>query len=78
MRPWFRRLARMFVLVGGVAAYVLVVATMVIRNLNFFPALLIGSITVPLTVLLFAEEDGRFVPVPPWPVIMTAIVGGIV
>lgn len=79
-RPWFRRLAWMFILVGGVAAYVLVLVTMVItRNLKFFPALLlIGSITVPLTVLVFAEEGGRFVPVPPWSVIMTAIVGGIV
>lgn len=78
--PWLRRLAWIFILVGGVAAYLLVLWAMVnTRNLNFFPALLlIGSITVPMTVLVFAEEGGRFLPVPPWSVIMTAIVGGIV
>ena len=77
---WLRRLAWIVILVGGVAAYLLVLWAMVsTRNLNFFPALLlIGSITVPMTVLVFAEEGGRFLPVPPWSVIMTAIVGGIV
>lgn len=78
--PWLRRLSWIAILVGGVLAYVVVLATMLsTHNLNYFPALLlIGSITVPMTVLVFAEEGGRFLPVPPWSVIMTAIVGGIV
>lgn len=78
--PWLRRLSWIAILVGGVLAYGVVLATMIsTRNLNYFPALLlIGSITVPMTVLVFAEEGGRFLPVPPWSVIMTAIVGGIV
>ncbi len=57
--PRFRRLARLAwlgVLVAGVVAYVVVLRVMVrTENLNFFPSLLlIGAITVPVSVLAFA------------------------
>jgi RsiW-degrading membrane proteinase PrsW (M82 family) len=78
--PTLRRLSWIGILLGGVIAYAVVLRTMVAtQNVNYFPALLlIGSITVPLTVLVFAEGGGRALPVPLWSVVLTAILGGIV
>ena len=75
-----RRLSWIGVLAAGVIAYVVVLDVMVsTRNLNFFPSLLlIGSITVPLTVLTFADLGGRDVPARGWLVATAAIGGGVV
>ena len=75
-----RRLSWIAVLALGVVSYVVVLEVMVsTRNLNFFPSLLlIGAVTVPLTVLVFAENGGRRIPAPGWTVAGTAIAGGIV
>ncbi|PRY15193.1 PrsW family glutamic-type intramembrane protease [Kineococcus rhizosphaerae] len=82
-----RRAARfswLAVLVAGVVAYVVVLRVMVrTQNLNFFPSLLlIGAITVPVTVLAFAETGGRARPGGPavrgWLVATVAIAGGVV
>ncbi|MFI7586763.1 PrsW family intramembrane metalloprotease [Spongisporangium articulatum] len=76
-----RRGAWLAVLVGGAAAYVVVLQVMVsTENVNFFPSLLlIGAITVPMAVLVFAEVSGRRIAaVAPWIVVTTAIVGGVI
>ena len=75
-----RRAAWLGVLVGGVVAYVVLLDVMVrTRNLNYFPSLLlVGAITVPMTVLVFAESGGRRIPVRGGVVAATAIAGGIV
>jgi RsiW-degrading membrane proteinase PrsW (M82 family) len=79
-RSSWRRLSWIAVLLGGIVAYAIVLWVMIItKNLNFFPALLlIGAVTVPITVLIFAQEGGRMVPVPTWAVVLTATVGGLV
>jgi protease PrsW len=75
-----RRLTWLLVLVGGIAAYQIVLRVMIdTKNVNFFPSLLlIGAITVPVSVLIFAETGGRTISVMPWLVATTAIVGGVV
>jgi RsiW-degrading membrane proteinase PrsW (M82 family) len=74
------RLSWLLILVGGVIAYLVVLRTMVATsNVNFFPALLlIGAITVPVTVLVLAEGLGNSPLVPGWAVLLTAVVGGVV
>ncbi|MFB9376652.1 PrsW family intramembrane metalloprotease [Kineococcus gynurae] len=81
--PAARRAARfawLGVLVAGVAAYVVVLRVMVgTENLNFFPSLLlIGSITIPVTVLAFAENGRHGPAVSGWLVALVAITGGVV
>lgn len=75
-----RRASWIGVLALGVIAYVVVLDVMVsTRNLTFFPSLLlIGAITVPITVLVFAENGGRRIAAPGWTVATTAIAGGVV
>lgn len=79
-RPWFRRWSWVAVLAGGVLAYIAVLQVMVsTENINFFPSLLlIGSITVPVSVLVFAVGGGRVVRTRTSVVVFTAIVGGLV
>ena len=83
-RRRLQRVAWLLVLVAGALAYVVVLRVMVsTRNLTFFPSLLlIGSITVPVAVLAFAEVGGRrsslVASVRPWVVATTAIGGGVV
>ncbi|MEW9266230.1 PrsW family intramembrane metalloprotease [Kineococcus endophyticus] len=74
------RLAWLGVLVAGVLAYVVVLRVMVnTENLNFFPSLLLlGAITVPVSVLAFAETGGRGPAVRGWLVATVAIAGGVV
>nr|WP_179756924.1 PrsW family glutamic-type intramembrane protease [Kineococcus aurantiacus] len=77
------RLARfswLTVLLAGVVAYVVVLRVMVrTQNLNFFPTLLlIGAITVPVTVLAFAEVGRGGTAVRGWLVATVAIAGGVV
>jgi RsiW-degrading membrane proteinase PrsW (M82 family) len=76
----FRRMVWLLVLVVGVVAYEVVLRVMIdTKNVNFFPTLLlIGAITVPVSVLVFAESGGRTISVTPWLVATTAIVGGVV
>jgi RsiW-degrading membrane proteinase PrsW (M82 family) len=78
--PLARRWAWAGVLVGGAVAYLAVMRVMLAtENVNFFPSLLlIGAVTVPLAVLVFAELGGRAVAVPPWIVVTTAIAGGVI
>lgn len=78
--PRLGRWAWVAVLVGGVLAYLLVLRVMIrTENINFFPSLLlIGAITVPVSVLVFAVSGGRTVRTSTTPVVFTAIVGGIV
>jgi len=70
----------LLILVGGVVAYLVVLRVLVATsNVNFFPALLlIGAITVPVSVLVLAEELGDAPLVPGWAALLTAVVGGIV
>lgn len=79
MPPALRRLTWLAILVLGVVSYVVVLDTMVgTENINFFPSLLlIGSITVPMSVLVFADEGGRLPPIRAPLVAFVAIVGGI-
>ena len=74
-----RRWTWLAILVLGVVSYVVVLRTMVAtQNINFFPSLLlIGSITVPMSVLVFADEGGRVPPIRVPLVAFVAIVGGI-
>jgi RsiW-degrading membrane proteinase PrsW (M82 family) len=78
--PVARRWAWAGVLVGGAIAYVVVVRVMLAtENVNFFPSLLlIGAVTVPMAVLVFAELGGRSVAEPPWIIVTTAIAGGVI
>lgn len=75
-----RRVSWLLILVLGVLTYLWVLHVMVdTRNINFFPSLLlIGAITVPLSVLAFAEGGGRRIAVAPWVLITTVVAGGIV
>lgn len=78
--PAVHRWLWLAILVGGVAAYVVVLRVMVrTENLNFFPSLLlIGSITVPASVLEFAVGGGRVPRVSGGLVTTVAVVGGLV
>jgi RsiW-degrading membrane proteinase PrsW (M82 family) len=83
LRPryaWARRFAWLGVLILGVLAYVLVLHTLVrTENLNFVPSLiLLGSIVVPITVLVFAASGGRRITAPTPLVVFTAIAGGVI
>jgi RsiW-degrading membrane proteinase PrsW (M82 family) len=75
-----RRVAWLLVLVVGIVTYEVVLRVMIdTKNINFFPSLLlIGAITVPVSVLVFAETGGRTISVTAWVVAMTAIAGGVV
>lgn len=79
-RRGVRRFAWVGTLVAGVATYVVVLSVMVsTQNLNFFPSLLlVGAITVPLSVLIFALTGGRTNPPGGWVVAATAISGGVI
>ncbi len=80
-RPSFlRRLSWLGVLVVGVAAYLLVLRTLVAtENLNFFPSLiLLGSIVVPAAVLVYAASSGRQVVVPTSLIALVAVLGGVI
>jgi RsiW-degrading membrane proteinase PrsW (M82 family) len=75
-----RRFAWVGALVAGVGTYAVVLSVMVsTQNLNFFPSLLlVGAITVPLSVLIFALTGGRTNPPGGWLVAATAISGGVI
>lgn len=75
-----RRLAWLWVLVAGAAAYLLVLRTLVAtENLNFVPSLiLLGSVVVPASVLVFAASGGRRVLVPAGLIALVAVLGGVV
>jgi RsiW-degrading membrane proteinase PrsW (M82 family) len=75
-----RRLGWLWVLLAGTAAYLLVLRTLVAtENLNFVPSLiLLGSIVVPASVLVFAASSGRQVLVPPGLIALVAVLGGVV
>ena len=76
----FRRLSWLWVLVAGVASYLLVLRTLVTtENLNFVPSLiLLGSVVVPATVLVFAASSGRRVLVRADRLALIAISGGVI
>jgi RsiW-degrading membrane proteinase PrsW (M82 family) len=75
-----RRWAWLAVLVLGALAYVLVLRTLVrTENPNFIPSLiLLGSIVVPMTVLVFAASGGRRIAAPTGLIVFTAIAGGVI
>lgn len=79
-RSWLARLSGLTVLPLGVVAYVVVLNAMVsTRNPNLFPTLvLIGAITVPLSVLLLAYGGGRRPEGHGGLVALTAIAGGVI
>lgn len=66
-------------LIIGVASYLLVLHTLVAtKNPNFVPSLiLLGSIVVPASVLVFAASSGRTVVVPPGLIAIVAVLGGV-
>ena len=75
-----RRLSWLWVLLGGVGAYLLLLRTLLAtQNPNFFPSLiLLGSIVVPASVLTFAATGGRrAIKVDPGMIVFTAVAGGI-
>jgi len=74
------RYAWVAVLVLGCLAYVLVLRTLVrTENPNFIPSLiLLGSIVVPATVLVFAASGGRQIVASTGVVVFTAIAGGVI
>ena len=78
--PWYARFGSPLVLVLGVAAYVVVLQVMVSTdNINLFPTLLlVGAVTVPLSVLMFAYAIDRPAPGNGATVAFTAIFGGII
>lgn len=79
-RSWWRRLGWLAVLVGGLVSYAVVNQTMLdTQNALFFPTLLlIGSVTVPATVLLLEYAIGRGLEGHGGLIIGTAVVAGIV
>ncbi|MEO7587057.1 MAG: PrsW family glutamic-type intramembrane protease [Arachnia sp.] len=79
-RAWWQKLTWLVVLIAGVGFYLLVLRTLVAtENINFFPSLiLLGSITVPATVLVFAWDTGRQPAVSARIVAVTAVCGGII
>lgn len=74
-----RRLSWLAVLIVGVVSYLLVLYTLVAtQNINFFPSLiLLGSIVVPASVLVFAASSGRQVMVPTGVIALVAVLGGV-
>jgi len=68
------------ILIGGVVTYLVVLFVMIdTQNVNFFPSLLlVGAITVPMSVLVLANQAGPPSRVPGWATAFTAIVGGVV
>jgi protease PrsW len=68
------------ILIGGVAAYLVILFVMIdTQNVNFFPSLLfVGAITVPMSVLVFANQAAPLAQVPSWATVFTAIVGGLI
>jgi protease PrsW len=76
---WIRRLAWLWVLIGGVVAYFAELhALKGTGNPNFFPSLLLlGALVVPLSVLTFANTSGRSVTAPLAWVVGVVLVGGI-
>ncbi|MBA8792911.1 RsiW-degrading membrane proteinase PrsW (M82 family) [Friedmanniella endophytica] len=79
-QSWPRRLSWIAVLVAGVVAYLLVLRTMIrTENPNFLPSLiLLGSIVVPATVLVFAASGGRKVLASPGLITLVAVIGGVI
>src|SRR5215210_2767691 len=75
-----RRLSWLWVLVAGVLSYLVVLRTLVTtENVNFVPSLiLLGSVVVPASVLVFAASGGRHVLVSPGALALIAITGGII
>jgi RsiW-degrading membrane proteinase PrsW (M82 family) len=80
LRGRWSRLSWLAVLVLGVAAYLLVLRTLVVtQNLNFLPSLLLlGSIVVPASVLTFAVSSGRRPVVSAGLVALVAVFGGVI
>jgi protease PrsW len=75
-----RRLLWLWILIAGVASYLLVLRTLVAtQNLNFMPSLiLLGSAVVPASVLTYAAFwEGRML-VSPGTLTLTAVAGGII
>ncbi|HEY5822537.1 MAG TPA: PrsW family intramembrane metalloprotease [Propionibacteriaceae bacterium] len=75
-----RRLSWLAVLLVGVASYLLVLHTLVsTRNTNFVPSMiLLGSIVVPASVLVFAASSGRRVVVSTGLIAFVAAMGGVI
>ena len=79
-RHWGRRLGWLFVLVGGLVGYLVVNQTMLnTQNALFFPTvLLIGSVTVPATVLMLEYAIGQGLDGHGGLIIGTAVLAGVV
>jgi len=78
--PWYERYAPSVVLVLGLLAYfALLMVLLFTENWTIFPALLlVGALTVPLTVLVWTL-NGRHGPLaPPVVVLVAMLLGGIV
>ena len=70
----------MSVLIGGIVAYLALLFVLVLtQDAALFPALLlVGALTVPLTVLLWASNGPRGELLPSGIILVTALVGGVV
>lgn len=79
--PEVRRpdLSWLWVLVLGTTSYLLVLQALITTdNMNFVPSLiLLGSIVVPASVLVFAASSGRRMLAPPSLIAWVSILGGI-
>ncbi|WP_082031647.1 PrsW family intramembrane metalloprotease [Actinomyces polynesiensis] len=78
--PWYTRYGSPLVLVVGVITYVVVLLVMVSTdNINLFPTLLlVGAVTVPLSVLMLAYATDRPAPGSGAVLAFTAIAGGVI
>ena len=70
----------MSVLIGGIVAYLALLFVLVLtQDAALFPALLlVGALTVPLTVLLWASNGPRGELLPSGIILVAALVGGVV
>jgi protease PrsW len=75
-----RRLMWLWILLAGIAGYLLVLRTLVAtENVNFMPSLiLLGSVVVPASVLSFAATTRGPALVSPGTIAITAVAGGVV
>lgn len=78
--PWYVRLAPLVVLAAGVLCYAaLLVVLLLTGNTTMFPALLlVGALTVPLTVLAWAMDGPYGALAPALVVVVAMLLGGIV
>lgn len=77
--PWYLRFSWTLVLATGIFTYIVTFVIMLLtRNPTMLPTvLLVGAVTIPLTVLLFAQTSRAGAIVPTSTILVTATLGGL-